>query len=503
MPQLIPPTSLYQAALQSVKESVLTSCLLIQQQFGTYDTLNCKLAIEEFQQYLVDNIPGHIIDILCNTTNVVENCFSNDFDFRILFSVYMHDNMRIFCPQIKVNLDDTFWQCKFRVMKNLVILDLKLICTDEILQVVGESCKKLEFINVVSKTEKITCSFNALKVKYFVSDLGLQYMSKCSNLQVIIMPRVIRSQSSGFKITHNGIMYVLQSLPKLKLITYSDIGTVIRNNVDMETSLRLSLRSIIDYHCENLQMPLILKICPHLSELHLNFSIHDIMDPKIETVISKTMKVLATSDMKLTVLSVHLLCFCDSFKLFLVKKGIHIVTISLWVESEFNQNDVICLGECCPNIEKVHLYILCKFDNSSVCKHSKNMFSELRILILEMLQCSNILIYFLSSASYIKQIVVKNMIITDSMDEIIDELMILNSFLELEELHLGIQLSFANLLKFVLFCPVLKTIQINENLVCFQNISSFNQNLKSKNFNTEIILVKPSFKNTSVNPFIY
>ncbi len=51
--------------------------------------------------------------------------------------------------------DELFWHTQLRRLTNLVSLSLNLIATDDILVLVGESCPKLEIVNIISRIKQV------------------------------------------------------------------------------------------------------------------------------------------------------------------------------------------------------------------------------------------------------------------------------------------------------------------------------------------------------------
>lgn len=109
-------------------------------------------------------------------------------DPRIQLQVLLHPNMSVFR---KSNLDNgiaqKFWIENLPNFSKLIILDLKFICTDEILQIVGVTCPLLEELNIVSRIDICKSPFNASVLIRNVSDGGLRSVANLKHLRILAM----------------------------------------------------------------------------------------------------------------------------------------------------------------------------------------------------------------------------------------------------------------------------------------------------------------------------
>nr|CAD7587060.1 unnamed protein product [Timema genevievae] len=293
MPPRKEPWSLYKTSIRYVLNMIGEACFTMEKRYGNYDHDKCRERIVIFQEYLAYNLPSTILDELWDMRRfVTETNLKND--HRILTAVSMHRNMLKFIVnhesyKFKVCGDNSFWMTQLSRLNNLVVLDLYLACTDEILKVVGKCCPKLEQIDIVSKMEADHTYadgnnlFNALKIKFFVSDNGLLHLSNCKKLKVIYMNKMIRSQSAGRVVSKSGIRQLIKALPNIEFVSYNDMGLVIAQEMDDVGTL--SLRRIIDQHPDISHIFAAARLCPKLDNLSLCF-------PTFENAVGSHVKIL-------------------------------------------------------------------------------------------------------------------------------------------------------------------------------------------------------------------
>nr|CAD7454710.1 unnamed protein product [Timema tahoe] len=317
MPPRKEPWSLYKTSIRYVLNMIGEACFTMEKRYGNYDHDKCREQIVIFQEYLAYNLPSTILDELWDVRRfVTETNLKND--HRILTAVSMHRNMLKFIVnhesyKFKVCGDNSFWMTQLSRLNNLVVLDLYLACTDEILKVVGKCCPKLEQIDIVSKMEADHTYadgnnlFNALKIKFFVSDNGLLHLSNCKKLKVIYMNKMIRSQSAGRVVSKSGIRQLIKALPNIEFVSYNDMGLVIAQEMDDVGTL--SLRRIIDQHPDISHIFAAARLCPKLDNLSLCF-------PTFENAVGSHVKILnalAESTINSTTLELIMFPIGDSF----------------------------------------------------------------------------------------------------------------------------------------------------------------------------------------------
>ncbi|XP_075230113.1 uncharacterized protein LOC142329411 [Lycorma delicatula] len=501
MPQLKQPLSLYQQCKTIVNSMILDTCRLIEQQYGTYDDIICQTVVTNFQQYLLSNIPGHILDELCNNI-VIQGVISvkpnaqcgntHNVDSRILLSVYLHNNMRKFSVSIRLPNDDLFWIKKLYNFHKIITLDLRMTCTDEILEVVGKNCRLLEEINILSKSESCETgdkALNALKLKYFISDNGLRHLCHCKNLKKVVMNKMLRTQCAGRMMTHDGIKDVIKSLPKLQYISYTDVGMIVDTLVDEIDELALT--HINDCHSKSSHIRSISKLCPNLQELCLSQP----MSSTDRNVASDIVQTLTHSNLKLSVLELTFFPLEKSFEDFLKVKGVYLTSLSLWSTEPVSSNELILLGRFCPNIENVHLKEL-----TPNISDLENLHLAEKQPMLTFLRC-----LYLSGRSWLPHIIIPlclryatqltnlclvNNEYTDIMDDTVNKILKVNPLINLKYVYLfsGCLISFETIVKLVSVCPNLMHLTAWKHAgLDPEDVSNLMLEMQSKNMNIELM----------------
>ncbi|XP_067012204.2 uncharacterized protein [Anabrus simplex] len=362
MPQHILPKSLFKLTLRNVEILVKRSCVNIELKYGNYDSEDCRQAIYHLQQYLLSNIPGMVLDEVCEERRYNETHeFPSKFrDVRILLALYMHNNMRVFnIGDSRLSVDDQFWMMNISRLHNLVVLDLHLTCTDEILEVVGKTCSKLEQINIVSRLEPERVvlkgdTFNALKLRFFISDVGLRHLSQCKLLKKVTMNKMLRSQFGGRMMTDDGIRYLIKSLPCIEFVSYDDMGMVIDSG--MEDIDFLPLTYLSDHHPNARHIQVASRLCKNLH--HLCLHIPNQEGDRFANV-PDILNALAESDLRLSDLELlHFPCSKELFN-FLRKKGCHLKSLYLQTPDLLCANTLRVIGETCPGLQALKLLDTC------------------------------------------------------------------------------------------------------------------------------------------------
>lgn len=498
MPQLKQPVQLFDGALGTLNNYIIESCKNIQTKYGKYSELKCQEAVQEIQDYLLAYLPFHLLETLCSKIHLMFRESNYYVDSRLISSIFLHENCQKFNPKFELVPDSVFWKSKICMLKKIVVLNLKMVCTDDILEVVGANCKSLEYINIVSRVSSLsnsTNNFNALKLKFFVSDNGLQFLSECKNLRKIEMTKVVRSQCAGSKITHNGISFLLKSLPKLEVISYSDMGSVI-DEIDSVDSL--SLTSINDCHPKPQRILNISSLCPHLTELSLHLPVDDLSDS--EKLGNNILIELYKSNLRLQRLNLNNFPLNDSFQNFIIEKGKHLIDLVLSKHVSVSGTiDPIILGFNCQNLECLHLKgvgIKCIDPEDTDNELMKLMYANLKSLSIDNkfsgeIEFFSVLPVFLKHAKNIMSINLDNYGKVDYIDTVLESIMKYNPLINLQKVNFfrGSFVSFKFLEKFTLHCPKLNYITVHEcQLLTEKNIEDFRKYLKTKNYNINIII---------------
>lgn len=504
MPPFKQPVQLFDGALRTLNTYIVESCQNIQMTYGKYSELKCQEAVQEIQDYLLACLPYHLLETMCSKIHLIFTEFNFPVDSIIISSVFLHKNCQKFYPQFELVSDNAFWRSKICMLEKIVVLNLKMVCTDDVLEVVGANCKSLEYINIVSRVvSDSTNYFNALKLKFFVSDKGLKFLIECKNLKKIVMTKVVRSQCAGSKITHSGISLLLKSLPKLEVISYSDMGSVIDEIYNVDS---LSLTSISDCHPVPQRILKISSLCPYLTELFLHLPIN-LNDSTPENLGDDILIQLSKSNLQLGSLNLNHFPLNDSFNEFIKVKGKHLTTLFLSKHITVSGViDAVMLGYHCPNIQFLHLkgVGISQVDpDMTDSNRRKSIYTNLKCLTIENkfggdVDFSFILPVFLDNAKNITCINLDNFGKMDIVDKPLQSVMKCNPFTDLQKANFfrGAFLSFEFLMKFTFFCSKLKHLTVHEcGLLSEKNVEDFKRDLKAKNYDItiNILPIRPGF----------
>ena len=469
MPPCKLPRSLFKIALAHVEALLTLSCRNIEKTYGNYSEYTCQQQVVVLQDYLLSNIPGMLLDEVfeVQTASMPE---TNKQDLRITLALYMHSNMRKFSIHnwpvgFKFDLDNAFWVERLMKMHNLVVLDLHLICTDEILKVVGTNCHKLEQINIVSKWGRVHTmnqtheSFNALKLKFFVSDVGLSYLCNCKLLKKVVMNKILRSHLGGCMMTVAGIRALVKSLPHLQNITYDDMGLVISEQ--MEDVRQLQLKHLSDYHPQPTHIAAAAQLCCNLQHLCLCF-------PSQTSVCSATdiLESLSKSSLRVPVLELIHFPICIEMAHLLDSKGSFLRSLLIESTDYISLRAIQLIGQACPGLRNLHLKQLLGDDKQSssleICNliNTQLIFHNLRCLYLGGWNWNpaEVLPVCLLHAKQLETLSVVDTFPQKYQDDVMASIITTNPLQELKAVHIltGQILSITTICYFIKHCPKLR-----------------------------------------------
>jgi hypothetical protein len=302
-------------------------------------------------------------------------------------------------------ISQRFWIETLSNFSRLVVLDLKFICTDEILQIIGISCPILEEINIVSRVDICKSLFNASVLIRNVSDAGLRCISNLKHLRVLAMdpPRNERANRVGRCVSQAGIIMLVSELPYLEelRIESCDIGsTLISTAADIGP---LSLRKINCHFASGDGIRKLIKICPFLREL----SITHISEHNKDAILDQ----VSLSELRLNRLDLSFFSYTDSMQQLLTIKGNYLTHFSLWeIDHSLTLDAVLSIGSCCPNLNTLCLMTQSKcFVIPRYFKRPKKIFSELRNLTIgnENFNINQILSFFLDCTQCLEKLELK------------------------------------------------------------------------------------------------
>lgn len=311
----------------------------------------------------------------------------------------------------KCNIDNGisqhYWISTIPWFTRLVVLDLKFICTDEILEVIATHCFLLEELNIVSRVDVCKSPINASVLIRNVSDVGLCCISVLKHLRILSMdpPRNEKSSRIGRCVTQAGIIMLLSELPYLEELNIEscDIGsTIIGADINIGP---LSLRKINCHFASANGIRKLIKICPHLKEL----SVTHLSANDKESILEE----ITASDLRLTKLNMSFFSYTQSLQRLLQVQGKYLTHFSLWeIDQSLNFDSITTIGSCCPNLSC--LCLMTQSNNLFIPRFTtrpkiKKIFSELRSLTLgnENFNLEEILLFFLDYAEKLQKLVLK------------------------------------------------------------------------------------------------
>ncbi|BES88584.1 Hypothetical protein NTJ_01390 [Nesidiocoris tenuis] len=319
--------------------------------------------LQSVKSYLANNLHPVLIDLLLNRLpgpNFFRCGFRVDIKEQMFLEVFCHENMIRFNPKFFLQYPPAgFYERKISMMSNIVELNLRLVATDEILKVVGESCSKLEVINIISRMGAPCNKMNALRLECMLSDSGLKYLHSCTRLRRIIMRKVTGSRCGGKRVTDAGIRQLLEALPRLQYIKYNNMGYVV-SQFDFNTRfpderLHLDLLHLHDNRSSVDHIKKIAALCPKLKTLcldvHSSGSAQDNGEP------GQCLKRLSEVGLNLEALSLDGFPCDEHFLRYFQLKGSNLRHLILHFSKDVPAESLLLsIGESCPNLVSLDLF---------------------------------------------------------------------------------------------------------------------------------------------------
>ncbi|CAK1541413.1 unnamed protein product [Leptosia nina] len=396
------PSCLLKLCIKSSLNLINECCYIIEKNNSDLECRECERQVVALKGYLMSLLPARLFDVLC----LERGCCRYRGDPRIQLNVLIHPKMSIFRKSdVDNGIAQNFWARVIPCFSRLVVLDLKFICTDEILEIIGSQCLLLEELNIVSRVDICKSLINASVLIRNVSDAGLCCIANLNNLRILSMdpPRNERARRVGRCVSQAGIIMLISKLPYLEElhIESCDIGsTLIGTDISIGP---LSLRKINYLFASAEGMRKLVKICPHLKELCItHLSAHN-KDSILEEI--------ALSDLRLHKLDMSFYSHSDSLHRLLQVKGSYITHFSLWeIDHSLSLDSVINLGMCCPNLTSLCLMTQSKYLLiPRFFRHPGNIFCKLEILTLgdENFSIEDILVFFLDCTKCMRKLTLK------------------------------------------------------------------------------------------------
>ncbi|VVD00623.1 unnamed protein product [Leptidea sinapis] len=396
------PSSLLKLCVKSSLNLINECCYMIEKKCPEIECMDCEGQVKILKGYLISLLPARLFDVLC----LERGCCQYRGDPRVQLNVLLHPKMSVFHKcDIDISIPQNFWVRIIPWSSCLVVLDLKLICTDDILIAIGTQCAQLEELNIVSKVDICRSSVNASILVRNVSDFGLECLTDLKNLRILSMdpPRNERANRVGGCVTQTGIIKLIRELPRLEelRIESCDIGSMLIGSILPINPL--SLRKINCHFVSADGIRRLGKICPQLRELTItHLSAHN-KDQLLDE--------LALGDLKLHRLDMSFFSYSNAMHKLMKIKGSYITQFSLWeIDHSLNLEAVINLGVSCPNLTSLCIITQSKYLSvPKFFERPTNIFRNLHKLTLgnENFSLGEILMFFLQCTQKLQKLTLK------------------------------------------------------------------------------------------------
>lgn len=458
MPPRKRPEKLLDLCKSFINYYIIKLIVYIQRQHGDGSlTSNTKLKL--IQDHLSTNLLPSMMDELLKSVDTSK--FLTESVKLMILKVYMHRDMVNFQAAFRLPNADSFYELQLIDLKKLVTVNLRMVCTDEILEVIGKNCPLLESVDIVSKigseSNKTRNQLNALKLKFYVSDEGLSHLHNCTKLKRIIMNTIIRSNCGGRKITHDGIRGLLTSLPNLQYINYSDMGFVLES---FDRNYTLNLLQLHDNHTNPDHIRLFAEHCPKLKHLCLVLPTtnSDINMPE------SCLDSMAKSDLNLFSLALGMFPVGQNFVNYLKVKGNFLTSLCLVHNSTITLNVIMMVNKYCSNLK--HLEVCRLVPNNEQCHENvKKSFKNLLTLKIVGTRWDPYIILplCLFDSPRLEEIILVNEHYDKHVDDIFVALMNKNNLSCVKNLSIldGFIITLDTLVKLVLRCENVSTIKLS------------------------------------------
>ncbi|CAG9559416.1 unnamed protein product [Danaus chrysippus] len=400
-PRKQPPT-LFKLAVRSSLKFINDCCYDIEKEYSENELKKYKRRILALKTFLLATLPARLFDALCLERKHIRYRG----DPRVQLHVLIHPRMTVFRrSETDTSITQHFWLKTIPWFSRLVVLDLKFLCTDEILEVVATKCHLLEELNMVSRVDVCKSVINASVLLRNVSDVGLCCVSHLKKLKVLSMdpPRHEKCSRVGRCVTQAGIIMLICELPKLEELNIEscDIGsTLIGTGIKIGP---LSLKKVNCHFASADGIRKLIQMCPDLQEL----SITHLTTNDKELILAE----ITSSNLRLNKLNMSFFSYTDSLRKLLQVQGKYLTHFSLWdIDQSITMDAVVNIGLCCPNLTNFSL--ITQSDQLTLppsLTRSHKIFKKIRYLTLgnENFDLEKVMMFFLNHSDGIESLVLK------------------------------------------------------------------------------------------------
>lgn len=386
----------------------------------------CEKETILLKKYLMERIPYSVYEDLCSNRSYYKYKGYPGIQFELV----THPRLMVYrkCAQDSAFTLD-FWIKSLPNYKQLRVLDLKFICTDEILEVVGANCLLLEEINIVSKVDITRSPVNAYVLARNVSDSGLKHVANLKQLKTLFMdpPKNELSCKKGRHVTQDGIVTLISELPLLNelRIETCDVGaTIVNSNLNVGP---LSLTAINYHFATPTTIRRLIALCPSIKALSLTQTNMNDRDKILDEV--------GNSHLELQKLHLSYFPYTSSLTNLLRLKGQGLLDFLIFdIEGTMSTESIIEIGNYCPNIVHLNMYSYGPMFEPPLSLDTP-LYTKLKYLTIGAERLCELIHFFLKHAKNLISLHIKHRNKTN-VDSILCSLLKNDMLNNLEELHI-------------------------------------------------------------------
>lgn len=388
------PRTLYRIAFENLQNVVTGVCREIFVVFGEYEEIGCRRAIWGFQNYLQQSLTRPVFQQL------VDEKDSDDKHTRHGTKTIFHGIKRIrnlvYCHQSITRLrvgewrkaktythkagpnfsvDCHFWYDILLTLRNLVSLELCDMSVDSFLIMVGETCKKLEELYLCTCIQPALINLAPGTIvpgpyrndTAMVSDEGLKGLLGCQELRIIRMGGIRRMIFKN-DFTKEGVYNLMLNLPKLEFTDLISMGQIFMDPEIQRQGKIMNLTAFYECEYHPLDFCQFGSLFPKIQDIILEVPDHVLWGITHHLYCNHALGTLIESGLDgLTGLKLIMVPYTKTLNRFITLKGssvtefIHRVSFREGISSE----QILHLGQHCPNLVKVWLSNVCEQKKSS------------------------------------------------------------------------------------------------------------------------------------------
>jgi len=374
------PESLFDLSLESCSTLLSNVAAKLYMEYEYFEDEGCQEAIRTVQDALIHMLPLRLFETLAKHRGCRSKSLLADDGLRlgrITVAIFLHHRLtrvKVQSREMKLGMikehgspeGDPFWISHLRNLTNLASLDLGQLATDEMLEVIGQSCFKLQTIKF---EPRIKVGDNGVFLKSCVTEQGVLTLLSCRLLRKVTVGQGL-AEGFGLGRRFDPILtrkFIL-GLPLLEDINYQFMGTILHGgNPEYKRTYRKPTRLKIFRQCDPTDVSVsdIELECPDLHHLTLDVdrtaraqtTAHQ-PEENAQKCSSIVMALAESESINLRTLYVGHYPFCDAMKKFVQIKGSNLVNLEIknyretnWpLDHPMDSSHVELIGQHCPNL---------------------------------------------------------------------------------------------------------------------------------------------------------